>query len=173
MVTTQTSFQIKLEKGKIGEDIVRKKLEEKGWIVYCPFTTDKPHAFDMLATLNKERCIALDVKAKARMNKFPATGINIEHYEQYKRFGEKHLMPFWIVFVDEQTNEIYGDTIENLSKECVINNINYPFIMKTKFGKDIILWPIDNMHKFGNISQDESNNLKKFNTRSHEYQLNV
>jgi hypothetical protein len=165
---TQTSFETKLAKGKVGEDIVRQLLEAKGWIVYCPFTGGA-HAFDMLATLNKERAIALDVKAKSRMNKYPATGINKSHYDTYKSFSEKHSMPFWIVFVDEQTNDIYGDTIESLDIERILGGKKYPFEIVTKFGKAIRLWAIEPMHKFGKIPEDISAELKKLNTRNYEY----
>ena len=121
MGMTQKNFEIRLKKGEIGEGIVRSLLESKGWIVYCPFTKGA-HAFDMIATLNKERAIALDVKAKARMNKYPATGINLDHYEQYKRFS-----------------------------------------------KTIIFWPIEKMHKFGEIPKDKVKELCELNTRSYEY----
>jgi hypothetical protein len=165
---TQKSFETKLAKGKLGEDIVRGLLERKGWIVYCPFTGGA-HAFDMLATYQKEKAIALDVKAKSRMNKYPATGINVRHYEQYKRFSEKHSMPFWIVFVDEQTNEIYGETLQNLDVECIVEGIKYPFVLTTKYGQDIRLWAIEKMHKFGSIPETASAELKKHNTRNYDY----
>ena len=165
---TQKNFEIRLKKGEIGEGIVRSLLESKGWIVYCPFTKGA-HAFDMIATLNKERAIALDVKAKARMNKYPATGINLDHYEQYKRFSIKHSMPFWLVFVDEQTNEIYGNTIEKLDEECIVSGQKYPMQIKSRFNKTIIFWPIEKMHKFGEIPKDKVKELCELNTRSYEY----
>ena len=171
MVTIPTNFDKALKKGAIGEDIVRKLLEAKGWIVYQPFTNG-PHAFDMLATLNKERAIALDIKAKARMNKFPATGVNKKHYEQYKRFSEKHAMPFWIVFVDEAQNSIYGNTIELLDVPCVIDKIEYPFDLVTRHNVVIRLWPLEKMYQFGKLSDLQSAELKALNQRNYEYGTN-
>ena len=80
------NFEIALKKGELGENIIREYLEKKGWIVYFPFTKNKAHAFDMLCTYNKEKVIALDVKTKARMNKYAAQGIDIRSYNEYLKF---------------------------------------------------------------------------------------
>ena len=89
METIHKSFEVALKKGEIGEQIIREYLEKKGWIVYFPFTKDKAHAFDILATKNKEKVFALDVKTKARLNNWPAQGINIKSYKEYLSFRRK------------------------------------------------------------------------------------
>jgi len=89
MDQNQISFDKAVLKGKIGEDIIRKYLEEKGWVVYFPFTKNKAHYFDMLATKDKEKVIAIDVKTKARFNKWNAQGINIKSYNEYLNFINK------------------------------------------------------------------------------------
>ena len=76
-------FEKALVKGKIGEDIVRRYLEEKGYVVYKP-VTEGAHAFDILAVKDKKTVIIADVKTKARRNYFPDTGINYKHYVEYK-----------------------------------------------------------------------------------------
>jgi len=68
MEQRQRSFKPALKKGEIGEMIIQDFLEKRGWIVYRPFTKDKAHYFDALATKNKEKVIAIDVKTKARLN---------------------------------------------------------------------------------------------------------
>ena len=58
-----------VKKGNIGEKIIQQYLEGKGWKVYKPFTKGA-HWFDMLACKNKAKVIAIDVKTKARFNKW-------------------------------------------------------------------------------------------------------
>ena len=76
----QINFKKALEKGAMGEKIIKDFLEEKGWIVYQPFA-GKAHAFDMLAIKDKKKAIALDIKAKSRLDFIEATGINTKHFE--------------------------------------------------------------------------------------------
>ena len=80
------SFEIALKKGDIGEKIIQEYLENKGWIVYRPFTKNKSHYFDMLCTFEKEKVLAIDVKTKARFNKWEAQGINVKSYNEYINF---------------------------------------------------------------------------------------
>ena len=62
---TRASFLMSLSKGEFAEQIIKGKMEARGFVVYRP-TTDRAHAFDILAIKDKEKCIAIDVKAKAR-----------------------------------------------------------------------------------------------------------
>ena len=79
--------RIQVKKGNLGEEIVLKKLEEKGYIVYKSIT-EKDHAFDFLAVKDKKVFIIAEVKSKARFNKFEATGIDIKSFEEYKYIYE-------------------------------------------------------------------------------------
>jgi hypothetical protein len=67
---TRRNFDISLRKGALGESIIRSIMEDKGWVVYQP-VTEGAHCFDIMAIRDKKTAIAVDVKAKARMNKFP------------------------------------------------------------------------------------------------------
>jgi len=153
----------------MGERIVRAILEDAGWVVYQPIT-EGAHAFDMLSIKDKDRAIAIDVKAKARMNFFDATGVNLEHFEQYRAFSERHLMPFWIIFVDESLGLIYGNELTELEKECAAKDGRiYPLTWATKHGKELRLWAMDRMRIIKRISEAESEYLKLVSQRSYEY----
>lgn len=164
---TQRSFNIALQKGDIGEAIIQKLLEEKGWSVYRP-DTDGAHCFDMLAILNKAQCIAVDVKAKAAMKYYPATGINQKHFEEYQRFSKKHLMPFWLFFVDENSCSIYGNTLDELEKPRKVANKQYP--MKLTAGQALLrVWPLDAMKVVADITPAQAASLKKLSQRNYDY----
>ena len=164
METIRKNFDLALAKGEYGERIVRRILEAKGFVVYKP-NTPGAHAFDALAIKDKQRCIALDVKAKARRNKYPDTGISVSHYRTYKAFSELHNMPFWIVFVDEMAGDIYGNTLEMLDREVTSNGISYPFEFqgKTRY------WPLISMRLLHKLSEQEMLDLQNLSQRSHDY----
>ena len=103
---TQKSFEVALKKGELGERIIQKYFEARGWIVYRPFTKNKAHYFDALATKDKEKVIAIDVKTKARLNNWKAQGINIKSYNEYKRFIDKVNVPFYLIFIDDNLDRL-------------------------------------------------------------------
>lgn len=167
---TQRSFDVALQKGAVGEGVVRRILEARGWVVYQPMT-EGAHHFDMLCIKNKRAAIAVDIKAKARMNKYPATGVNQAHFEEYKRFSDRHLMPFWIVFVDEGQRAIYGNAIEELEKARTEGGISYPWVMTPRAGKPLRLWPLSAMLPIASISEEDVHSLTALNQRSYGYQI--
>lgn len=124
----------------------------------------------MLAIKDKKEAVAIDVKAKARMNKYPATGIDVEYYDCYSAFSKKYNMQFWVIFVDEETNEIYGDTLEHLDIPIIHDGMSYPLIIATRFGKNLRLWPIYRMVKFGSVPLEHRDELKKHSTRNYEFE---
>jgi Holliday junction resolvase len=163
------NFEVSLRKGTLAEEIIREKLEERGWVVYRPKTAGA-HCFDMLCMKNKKEVIAIDVKSKARMNKFPATGIDYKNFLEYKSFSETHLINFWVIFVDEFKQMIYGNTIVELEKLRTENGKNYPFMMETKRGAKIRLWPLSAMLKIADLDDKQSENLKCLNQRNYNYE---
>lgn len=169
---TRPNFDIALRKGALGETVVRRILEANGWVVYQPMT-EGAHQFDMLCIKGKRSAAAFDIKAKARMNKFPCTGVNQTHFEEYQRFSEKHLMPFWIVFVDEAMRSIYGNTIEELEKPRQEGGISYPWVMNAKWGKQIRLWPLSAMRPIADISEEDALSLTALNQRSYVYEASA
>ncbi len=143
------------KKGKIGEEIVKNMLKQKGWITYAP--EGGPHYFDILATKDKSSVIAIDVKTKARFNKWAAQGIDTRHYEQYMNFVKNTSVPFFLIFVDDKNGEIHAANIAHLK------NGFHP-------AKNIIAWPLSQMKKIGHI-QDKNliDKMGQFDTRKYKY----
>jgi hypothetical protein len=148
------SFEIKLQKGDLGEKIITEYLEKKGWIVYRPFTKDKAHYFDMLCTLNKEKVIAIDVKTKARLNKWNAQGINIKTYNEYINFVKTTSVNFYLIFVDDKTGEVHLADLMKLKDPI------YP-------NEKIIAWPVKNMKYLFTISENQIKELTKLDQRNY------
>lgn len=151
-----TKFEISLIKGEIGESIIRKYLEKKGWVVYFPFTKDKAHYFDMLCTLDKDMVIAIDVKTKARLNKWKAQGINIKSYKEYLDFVMKSKVSFYLIFIDDKTGDVHGVDITKLKDPI------YP-------RPDIIAWKLEQMNFMFKITEDEILQLTKYDQRKHDF----
>lgn len=146
-----------MKKGEMGEAIMRQYLESKGWVVYFPFTKDRAHYFDMLATLNKEKVIAVDVKTKARFNKWDAQGIDKRSYAQYVAFVNSTNVQFFLVFIDDKTGDVHAANIMQLKREF------YP----TRY---LIAWPIEQMKFLFNIGEENIRMLSEFDQRAYEFQ---
>jgi hypothetical protein len=150
------SFEVALKKGEIGELIVQDWLEKRGWIVYRPFTKNKAHYFDIMATKNKEKAIAIDVKTKARLNNWKAQGINIRTYNEYKRFINKVNIPFYLIFVDDKSGDVYSAELSKLKNS--FNPVNY-----------IIAWYLKDMLYLFNIGEVKIHELSKYDQRNYNY----
>lgn len=158
-------FERSLQKGEFGERIVRKWLENQGYVVYQP-TTLGAHAFDVLAIKDKEKCIALDVKSKARRTKYPDTGISVKHYETYLAFSARHQIPFWVCFVDEFLKQVYGNSIERLDEPIKVEGLWYPMVAYgTRY------WPVvpERMRVLHALTDEECASLKSLSQRSYDY----
>ena len=152
----QRNFETSLKKGHVGEQIIRDHLESRGWIVYLPFTKNKAHYFDILATLNKKKVIAIDVKTKARLNNWAAQGINIKHYYEYMEFVKNHAVPFYLCFVDDKIGDVHICNIEEL------RNPIYP-------NKEIIAWSLSQMKFLMKITEEDIKNLSQYDQRNYEF----
>lgn len=161
------NFELALEKGAVGERVCRLRLERQGWVVYQPIT-EGSHAFDMLAIQNKARAVAIDVKAKARLNKWRATGINQKHFETYQAFSQAHLMPFWLFFVDEHERKIYGNCLEALEQPVDIDGRTWPAVM-TFAGVPTRVWHLDQMITISDLDEMTATELSTLSQRSYEF----
>jgi Holliday junction resolvase len=150
------NFHIALKKGELGEQIIRNYLEERGWVVYCPFTKDKAHYFDMLCTYNKEKVIAIDVKTKARLNKWNAQGINIKSYNEYLNFQNTTHVNFYLIFIDDKTGDVHLADLSKLQNHIYINN-------------NIIAWNLNDMQFLFKISDKEIEELSKYDQRNYDF----
>lgn len=169
MAMTRANFDIAKDKGEIGEGIVRGYLEKAGWVVYQPMTQGA-HCFDMMCIKDKRSSVAFDIKAKARMNAWAATGVNQRHFDEYKAFSDKHNMPFWIVFVDEGMAQVYGNTLDELEKPRTVDGNDYPMIKKFTGQPLIRLWPLFAMKVIQNLTADEAAALARLNQRSYAFE---
>ena len=146
------TFQQRLSIGSIGEAIIKNYLMSQGWIVYAP-CNNGPHPFDFLCYKNGKSFIA-EVKTKAVMNKYFATGIPISHYNTYKQFQTQYNIPVFIFFVDTSLGFIYGNYLDELEKPTHLKEdggiVEYPLIMQ-KSG--VVVFPIVNMRMIAPISQ--------------------
>lgn len=166
MEMNQINFNDKqtTRKGKVGEDIVRKYLENKGWIIYEP-KTDGPHAFDKVAIKDKKWMTLLEVKTKARRNYYNDTGIDIRHYEEYKEISEKYNMPIFLFFVDEMLGKVYGNKLSYLEEEIKTEDgLNYPLKQK-----GIVYFPLERMKPIAILDTKQVLEIKHLNTRNYEY----
>lgn len=150
------NFDISLKKGEIGEKIIREYLENKGWIVYQPITKNKPHYFDMLCTYDKEKVIAIDVKTKARLNKWNAQGIDIRHYNQYMNFINTTNVNFYLFFIDDKNGDVHCADLKNLHNPIHINN-------------KIIAWYLNDMSYIFSISNEKINELSNYDQRNYNF----
>lgn len=163
------NFEISLQKGSIGEEIIQRYLEENGYVVYRPITQGA-HAFDILAVKNKKKIIVADSKAKARRNYYPDTGIDYKHYKDYKRISVTHNLNVFLFFVDEMLKIIYGNWLHVLESECKIKYkdkvIDYPLLQK-----EIIYFSLSKMKKICDLKTEDAEALKSKSQRSYLYDV--
>tara|TARA_R100001015_G_C4620740_1_gene177763 strand:+ start:1186 stop:1689 length:504 start_codon:yes stop_codon:yes gene_type:complete len=157
-----------VKKGNIGESIVKEYLESIGYMVYEPVTKGE-HSFDKIAVKDKNNILIVEVKTKARMNKFNATGFDIRVYKHYKSIKEKYNIPLYCFFVDEYLGKIYGNELCLLEKKYIdVKKVIYP---NTEIANNIILFSLDSMHTIHSLSNTEINQIKKHNTRNYNYNI--
>jgi len=112
----QVNFNEKREhrKGMIGESIVRRRLESKGWQV-TQFTYDMAHVFDMFChNMKTGQSMVVEVKTKSRMKLYDETGISHYHFLRYRKWIEKHDLEFYLLFVDHIAGCIYAADFRKL-----------------------------------------------------------
>lgn len=156
-------------KGNIGEQIVRKHLELAGKVIYTP-DTNGPHVFDFLTFDGKVNPVVYEVKTKARMNKWYATGIDYRHWSQYMKIYADNRIDTFLAFVDEYEKKVYGQFISNLRKLYRDkSNTVYPKVIKQKKGGDLIIFSLELMDDIHHLTDDQVTQLRLSSTRSYDY----
>lgn len=156
METKRRSFEIALKKGELGESIIREYLEARGWVVYFPFTKDRAHYFDMLATKNKEKVIAIDVKTKARLNYYAAQGINKRTYHEYMNFVSSTKIPFFVIFIDDKNGDVHLCELSKMKDHIEVNEY-------------IIAWKLSEMKLLFKIADEQIKALSMYDQRNYEF----
>jgi hypothetical protein len=160
----QSSFERALMKGELAEAFVRKHFEHRGWVCYKHFTTNKAHGFDIMGTINKGTPIIFEVKAKARLNKFDATGVDKNAYNKYKKFVEESGMIFWLIFVDEYVGDVRGQEFKKLG---------HPIELKSSItGLTYCVWYRSTMKYFFDLTGEQMAQLSTFNQRNYDFDPN-
>lgn len=155
-----------VKKGNIGERIVREYLEKKGYIIYEP-KTDGSHAIDKIAINSQNKLVLVEVKTKAKMNKYNATGFDIRSYKRYKELINKYNLDLYVFFVDEMLGSIYGNKLSYLDlKEKDSKGDLYPNVSLVK---GIILFSFEKMKSIHKLSEKDIIDIKKYNTRNYTY----
>lgn len=144
------------KKGAIGERIVKDILENAGWVVYVP-VTNKAHAFDILAIKDKTKIKAIEVKTKARLNNWPAQGIDRRHYEEYIKISQAMCVDLWLFFVDDKDGSVHGQNLRKLPEPFRVN-------------ADIVAWYLSDMIKLAQISDATFfENCNQLDSRNYAY----
>ena len=144
-----------LNMGDFGEELVENYLFGEGYNIYYP-TQDVKHSWDGFAVNVLHETFAFDVKTKPRRQNYEDTGINIKHFNVYK----KSELPFKLFFVDGYEKKIYG---------------NYLTILKEKDGiyplkqKGIIYFPLNKMITYKKLDDDEAEFIMENSNRKYLY----
>lgn len=147
-------FKELVEKGKIGEKIVKEHLIENGNIIYetnfdeLDDKFNKSHPFDYLVFNMKEGFKIIEVKTISSRIYYKDTGISHSVYLKYKELSQEHKLPIYIYFVDKEKKEIYGNLLSELEKECEYKNRMYPKIEEIKtfnVKNTVIFFPLSKM----------------------------
>lgn len=153
-----------VKKGNIGEQLVNKYLEDKGFIIYEPVTSGA-HGLDKFAMKDKKTVIYAECKAKARRNKYEDTGIDIRHYNDYTLLSNKHSILVFVFFIDEMLGEIYGNWLHELIKPVKVGFKDYP-----SRENGIIYFPLANMRRnLLKLTDKQVEQLKGYSTRNYDY----
>lgn len=157
------------KKGDIGESIIKQMLEAKGYIIMQP-TTNAPHPFDMVAVKNKSEFLLVEVKTKARMQRRKETGINQANFKYYYEACQKHNFRLFLVFVDEHPAEkrIYGNYLDVLEEQVIINGVKYPYVEKLKGGY-VRFYPLSKMITLSNLTPEQVQILRENTKRNYNY----
>ncbi len=176
--------------GNIGEQLVHDYLAKKGFIVYEP-TTDGAHPGDrFVATPDKKTVFMAEIKTKQARRLFPDTGFDLRHFNDYMHVSFKYNMRVFSAFVDSDVGAIYGNWLDELSKECM--GANYPRwwngprapdsqiinLQQAKWPKHIhykncklILFPLHKMLRIASIGDTKIHQLEDMSQRNEKYQL--
>lgn len=138
--------------GNLGEKIIKKYLEQNQYNIYS-CSRDAKHWFDGIATKNKEEIFFYDVKTKPKMRKYPAQGINITHYNDYKRLLNKTDIPFYLFFVDNLNGDVHQVALNKLIKLKENNQLEWQ-------DKIVYAWNLKHLEFLFTLTNEQINSLK-------------
>jgi hypothetical protein len=157
------SFEDRLAKGKIGEQIVEAYLLAQGYVPYRPIE-GVAHPFDRLVASRDKRNLAVfEIKTKPRREAFKDTGIPERHYHDYQHIYFTYNIPVFIAFVDENMAEVYGNFISELMKtdENPGRRMKvYPSTETNRWGQSITYFPLSRMITITKLTPEQCAELR-------------
>lgn len=157
-------------KGVIGESLIEKFFMELGYIIYKPIN-DGAHLIDyILVSPDKKTSIAVDIKTKPRRSRYPDTGIEQCHFEEYLEYSKRHNIKVLILFVDEEQGLIYGNSLDNLEKPLEYNGIQYPMVSRSSWGGTQHYWCLRSMDIVGILEKEMINKIKEHTHKNRMYE---
>ena len=154
------------KKGEIGEGIIINMIKNSypNYDILKHSIKDKAHWIDIIIMNKKNNDIRfVEVKTKARMNKFPMTGIDLKHYKEYLKLYLKTKIEILIYFIDDKIGNIY---LLPISKAIELENQDK---YKTFKNGEIICWFLDDMKYIKKISENKIKELTKYDERNYEF----
>lgn len=157
--------------GDIGEEIVRRVFENRGFIIYKA-DYDGSHLFDLVMVRKRDyRMMIVEVKTKPARLYRDDTGIDKADYLHYVKFMEKNPhTEFYLVWVDWVSGEAYGNFLKYLIKPAVSNNITYPRFEKNPKSEDVVYFALESLTLLHKLEPWELTQLKEFTARDPLYQ---
>lgn len=165
------SFGNTVKKGDIGESIVKRIVKNMGFLVYS-VENEGSHPFDFILVHRESfKMMLFDVKTVARRNKYDDNGLDLDDWNYYWEWKKKTGLDFFILFVDEMLEKVYGNRIEELNKPYYDKkrNIVYPLIYRGEYSSKIYL-PLSRMKHIADISSEEAEYIRSFAQRNHAYE---
>ena len=169
MITKTKTFK----KGTLGESIVIETLKKffPEYDILTQNIKDKSHWVDLILMNKINNDIKyIEVKTKARLNKYPMTGIDYKHYQEYIKLNKKGIDVI-IFFVDDKLGDIHYLPV---SKAIELENQNKIKILDFKqrnINKKTICWFLEDMKFITKISKDQIDKLTKLDERNHNFKI--
>lgn len=118
-MTAQNKFSELLEKGKIGEQVLKSDFEKSGFVVYSP-TAEVSEPFDFFL-YRHDVCFLVDVKTYNRLASTPAISIDLPDLEKYIAVENRLKIKMLLYFVDVFEQSIYAVTLERFRNASTRN----------------------------------------------------
>lgn len=159
-----TSFSVKYELGRLGEEIVKRFCREQyGLTVYAPEGNHGAEPADFftakLTQGERPRIYLNDAKTKWRRAKYPDTGIDLKHYRRYQETATEYGVPYFLWFVDAFEERVFGNFLEVLETRRRVGSVGYP----VKHGAQIY-FPLEVMMVLDRLPKETCESLRRQRT---------
>lgn len=163
-MTEFTCWDLSLQKGKFGEEIVRDRLQKQGRIAYSP-PQGIAHPFDLLIYNPDDGRISLgEVKSNPRRKYYEDNGIRKKSYKKYHEIRSRIGFPLTVFWVDEVLGAIYGGDLSRLMMPHRSKDRDYP--IQSAAGD--IYFALDWMHQFWELTSTEIATLREYSAKIEE-----